>query len=244
MFELTPEAIKTILENNQKLCVKRINMYFGPFDTRIFSKSKYKKLLKEGKLLEPSGFTGSFFEGYSKKSDQKCFDGNDISAVISLSIPGAGYWVASLLNEKINLSYFSMLEYNTCISEVGEDFFDQPQMIEIYEKLRKINGIGRVAASKLLASKRPNLFPVFDKDVSSLFLHSDGISWQERGSYSDWCKNWRTVMADSDVKVLLSDISAETNKVCQPLRALDVIFWLEAQEADPEKKIEALRTTL
>ena len=137
-----------------------------------------------------------------------------------------------------------MLEYNTCISEVGEDFFDQPQMIEIYEKLRKINGIGRVAASKLLASKRPNLFPVFDKDVSSLFLHSDGISWQERGSYSDWCKNWRTVMADSDVKVLLSDISAETNKVCQPLRALDVIFWLEAQEADPEKKIEALRTTL
>jgi len=237
-IELTPKNISEILKNNQELCLNRINRYFGAFDTRIYSKSKYKRLVKEGKLLEPSGFTGSFFEEYSKKSDQKCFDGNDISAVISLSIPGAGYWVASLLNEKINLSYFSMLEYNTCISEVGEDFFDQPQMIEIYEKLKKINGIGRVAASKLLASKRPNLFPVFDNDVSSLFLHSDGISWQERGSYLDWCKSWRNVMAENKIKNLLSDISTKTNSVCQPLRALDVIFWLEAQEEDPEKRLE------
>ena len=237
-IELTPKNISEILKNNQELCLNRINRYFGAFDTRIYSKSKYKRLVKEGKLLEPSGFTGSFFEEYSKKSDQKCFDGNDISAVISLSIPGAGYWVASLLNEKINLAYFSMLEYNTCISEVGEDFFDQPQMIEIYEKLKKINGIGRVAASKLLASKRPNLFPVFDNDVSSLFLHSDGISWQERGSYLDWCKSWRNVMAENKIKNLLSDISTKTNSVCQPLRALDVIFWLEAQEEDPEKRLE------
>jgi len=237
-IELTPKNISEILKNNQELCLNRINRYFGAFDTRIYSKSKYKRLVKEGKLLEPSGFTGSFFEEYSKKSDQKCFDGNDISAVISLSIPGAGYWVASLLNEKINLSYFSMLEYNTCISEVGKDFFDQPQMIEIYEKLEKINGIGRVAASKLLASKRPNLFPVFDNDVSSLFLHSDGISWQERGSYLDWCKKWRNVMAENKIKNLLSDISTKTNSVCQPLRALDVIFWLEAQEEDPEKRLE------
>ena len=237
MFELTPESIRTILEKNEELCVDRINRYFGPFDTRIFSKSKYEKQKKEGKLLEPSGFTGSFFEEYSKKSDQKCFDGNDISAAISLSIPGAGYWVASLLNEKINLSYFSMLEYNTCISEVGEDFFDQPQMIEIYEKLKKINGIGRVAASKLLASKRPNLFPVFDNDVSSLFSHSDDISWQEKGSYLDWCKNWQNVMAENSVKNLLADISTKTNSVCQPLRALDVIFWLEAQEEDIEKRL-------
>jgi hypothetical protein len=68
-------------------------------------------------------------------------------------------------------------------------------------------------------------------------LHSDGISWQEKGSYLDWCKNWQNVMAENSVKNLLADISTKTNSVCQPLRALDVIFWLEAQEEDIEKRL-------
>ena len=238
MIELDRKSVASILKNNQELCIDRINRYFGPFETRIVTKSTYEKQVNAGERLEPEGFTGSFFEKYSEKSDQKCFDGNDVSAAISLSIPGKGYWVASLLNEDIDLSYFSEYEYDICISEVAENFFDEPQMKQIYEKLKEINGISRVTASKLLASKRPNLFPIFDNDVSSLFLHSDGISWQKKGYYLDWCKNWRTVMADSDVKDLLSRISAKTNKVCQPLRALDVIFWLEAQEKDPTKKLK------
>jgi len=236
-IELTPRKVSEVLKDNQTLCADRINRYFGAFDTRIFSKSKYEKLEKVGEP-EPKGFTGSFFERYSKKSDRKCFDGNDVSAAVSLSIRGEGFWVASLLNENIDLSYFSSRDYDFCISEVAEDFFHQPRMKEIYEKLTKIDGIGRVAASKLLASKRPNLFPIFDNKVSSLFLHSDDKSWQKRGNYFDWCKNWRNIMADSDVKVLLSDISTETKNVCQPLRALDVIFWLETQEKDIEKRLK------
>ena len=234
MWELSPDFVASILEGNQKLCRERISRYFVPFESRTLTKSAYFKKHHKHQI----GFTGSFFERYIEKSDRHHFDGNDVSAAISLSIPGKGYWVASLLNEDIDLSYFSEYEYDICISEVAENFFDEPQMKQIYEKLKEINGISRVTASKLLASKRPNLFPIFDNDVSSLFLHSDGISWQKKGYYLDWCKNWRTVMADSDVKDLLSRISAKTNKVCQPLRALDVIFWLEAQEKDPTKKLK------
>jgi len=34
-------------------------------------------------------------------------------------------------------------------------------------------------------------------------------------------------MKDEKVDALLAQISKETMNVCQPLRALDVIFWLE-----------------
>ena len=228
-WELNPKVVGTILENNQKLCVKRIKQYFGPFESRTMKKDAYFKKYER----EQTGFTGSFFEKYSEKSDRYCFDGNDVSAAISLSITGSGFWVTSLLNEQIDLSYFNKHDYNFCISDAEGDFFDKSQIKEIYKQLDRINGISQVTASKLLASKRPNLFPIFDNDVSSLFLHSDGVSWKD--NYLDWCKSWQQVMKDENVDALLAQILKETMSVCQPLRALDVIFWLECFD---RKKIE------
>ena len=222
LWELTPEFVGSILQNNKELCAARIGRYFGRFESRLMTKAAAKK-----KGEDPIGFTGSFFEKYSEKSDPNCFDGNDVSAAISLSIPGASYWVASLLNEEIDISVFTKFDYEICISEVKLDFFDDPQISKIYGQLKLLNGISRVTASKLLASKRPNLFPIFDNDVSSLFLHSDGNSWQREGSYLAWCKRWQKVAADKTVSNLLDKFLQDTGDVCQPLRALDVIFWLE-----------------
>ena len=222
LWELSPEFVGSILQKNEELCVERIRRYFGRFESRLMTKAAAKK-----KDVDLIGFTGSFFEKYSEKSDPNCFDGNDVSAAISLSITGASYWVASLLNEEIDLSVFTKFEYGVCISEVGIEFFDDPQISKIYGQLKSLNGISRVTASKLLASKRPNLFPIFDNDVSSLFLHSDGNSWQREGSYLAWCKRWQKVAADKTVSNLLDKFLQDTGDVCQPLRALDVIFWLE-----------------
>jgi hypothetical protein len=222
LWELSPEFVGSIFQKNEELCLERISRYFGRFESRLMTKAAAKK-----KDVDLIGFTGSFFEKYSEKSDPNCFDGNDVSAAISLSITGASYWVASLLNEEIDLSVFTKFEYGVCISEVGIEFFDDPQISKIYGQLKLLNGISRVTASKLLASKRPNLFPIFDNDVSSLFLHSDGKSWQQQGSYFAWCKSWQIVMADKTVSDLLSQLSKDAGHVCQPLRVLDVIFWLE-----------------
>ena len=153
LWELSPEFVGSILQKNEELCVERISRYFGRFESRLMTKAAAKK-----KDVDLIGFTGSFFEKYSEKSDPNCFDGNDVSAAISLSITGASYWVASLLNEEIDLSVFTKFEYGVCISEVGIDFFDDPQISKIYGQLKLLNGISRVTASKLLASKRPNLF--------------------------------------------------------------------------------------
>ena len=231
MFELTPEAIKTILKNNQELCVNRINMYFGPFETRRYSESTYKKRYKPEEH-RPKGSTGSFFEKYSEKSDRECFDGNDVSAAICLSIRGEGSWVASLLNESIDLSCFSGVPYEKCISDVSEDFFDEKGISQVLKQLLGINKIGLVVASKLLASKRPYLFPIFDSDVSKFFGVPNNRN-KAIPTYLEWCKSWKEVVSDPEVKKELENIrnnsSVQPNEQISSLRILDVIFWLDGK---------------
>ena len=238
-IELTPKNVSEILKNNQKLCLNRINRYFGAFDTRIYSKSKYEKLEKVGEP-KPKGFTGSFFERYSKKSDRECFDGNDVSAAVCLSIEGEGFWVASLLNESIDLSCFSNLPYEKCISDVSTNFFDQREISQVLDGLLKINGIGIVVASKLLASKRPFLFPIFDRDVSGFFgVQVPTNKKKALPTYLEWCKSWQKVVSDPDVKKELGKIrekiSVPPNEQISSLRLLDVIFWLDGQKDEKEK---------
>lgn len=237
--ELTPKSVSEILKKNQGLCLNRINRYFGPFETRRFSKSTYEKLHKPEEL-RPQGSTGSFFEKYSKKSDPESFDGNDVSAAICLSIEGKGFWVASLLNESIDLSCFSNLPYKTCISDVQPDFFDDPRISQVLKQLLGINGIGLIVASKLLASKRPHLFPVFDSDVSGFFGVPNNRN-KAIPTYLEWCKSWKKVVPDPEVKKELENIrtkiSIQPNDQISSLRILDVIFWLDGK-IPGEKKLE------
>ena len=233
MKKLTPKSVSEILKKNQGLCLNRINRYFGPFETRRFSKSTYEKRYKPEEL-RPQGSTGSFFEEYSKKSDPESFDGNDVSAAICLSIEGKGFWVASLLNEDIALSCFSNLPYETCISDVQPDFFDDPRISQVLKQLLGINGIGLVIASKLLASKRPHLFPVFDSDVSGFFGFPNPTDKKNAlPTYLEWCKSWKEVVSDPEVKKELENIrnnsSIQPNEQISSLRILDVIFWLDGK---------------
>ena len=230
LSKLDPRAVESILKDNHDLCVDRINRYFGPFKTRTNKKTR-------------DGWTGSFFEKYSEKSDRECFDGNDVSAAISLSIRGERNWVASLLNENIDLSCFSNLPYGTCISDVPKDFFDESGISKVLMQLLGINGIGLVIASKLLASKRPHLFPIFDGDVSKFFgvQIPKKTNKEKAETYLEWCESWQEVVSDPDVKKELINIrnntSVKPNEQISSLRILDVIFWFEGQPKE-EKKLE------
>lgn len=246
--KLTPKNVSEILkhERNQELCLSRINRYFGQFETREFSESTYKKRYKPEEH-RPKGSTGSFFEKYSEKSDRECFDGNDVSAAICLSIRGEGRWVASLLNESIDLSCFSGLPYEKCISDVSEDFFDDQRISQVLKQLLGINKIGLVVASKLLASKRPYLFPIFDSDVSKFFGVPNNRN-KAIPTYLEWCKSWKEVVSDPEVKKELENIrnnsSVQPNEQISSLRILDVIFWLDGKIKDANGEPEVLRTTL
>ena len=228
LSKLDPRAVESILKDNHDLCVDRINRYFGPFKTRTNKKTR-------------DGWTGSFFEKYSEKSDRECFDGNDVSAAISLSIRGERNWVASLLNENIDLSCFSNLPYEKCISDVPKDFFKQPGISQVLDNLLKINDIGLVIASKLLASKRPHLFPIFDGDVSGFFGVQMPNKKKALSKYLKWCESWQEVVSDHEIKTELINIrnntSVKPNEQISSLRILDVIFWFEGQPKE-EKKLD------
>lgn len=227
--ELTPKSVSEILKINHGLCLSRVNRYFGSFKTRTDNKSK-------------DGWTGSFFEKYSKKSNPKYFDGNDVSAAISLSIRGERDWVTSLLNESIDLSCFSGLPYEKCISDVPKDFFDKPSISQVIDDLLKINRIGLVVASKLIASKRPYLFPIFDGDVSEFFdfpMPNKTNKEKAISTYLEWCKNWQEVVSDPEIQTELISIRRDTsikpNEQISSLRLLDVIFWFEGQPKEKQK---------
>lgn len=226
-YKLTGDCVAELLKTNQVKYQKYLNEYFGQFETRRFTKAKY--ILRGEK---PIGYTGKFFEQYSALSQSDEFDGNNVSAAICLSITGSGFWVSSLMNENFDLKPLETPKY-TDITETPDDYFgDSSPFKDLYEKMQKINGVGPVIATKLLASKAPHLFPVRDKDVAGLFESSKK---REPFTYLEWCTKMRAIMKDENVNDLLNnflnDLKSKVEMQNPPslLRVFDVIFWSKAQ---------------
>ena len=224
--ELTGECVAALLKTNQVSYQKNLNGYFGQFETRRFTKAKY---ILRGK--KPIGYTGKFFEHYSALCKTDSFDGNNVSAAICLSITGSGFWVSSLMNENFDLKPLETLKYKD-ITETPDDYFgDSSPFKDLYEKMQKINGVGPVTATKLLASNAPHLFPVRDRDVAGLFESSKK---QEPFTYLEWCTKMREIMKDENVndllKNFLKDLKSRVEMQNPPslLRVFDVIFWSRA----------------
>ena len=225
--KLTGDCVAELLETNQVDYQKNLNEYFGQFETREYSKKTY---MRKGK--RPKGNTGRFFEDYSALCKTDSFDGNNVSAAICLSITGSGFWVSSLMNENFDLKPLETPKYAD-ITETPDDYFgDSSPFKDLYEKMQKINGVGPVTATKLLASNAPHLFPVRDRDVAGLFESSKK---QEPFTYLEWCTKMREIMKDENVndllKNFLKDLKSKVEMQNPPslLRVFDVIFWSKAQ---------------
>ena len=223
---LTPKNIAGLLCNNEDIFQNFLNEYFGEFETRGDSKKEY---IRKGQ--KPRGNTGRFFEDYSALCKTDSFDGNNVSAAICLSITGSGFWVSSLMNENFDLKPLEIAKYAD-ITETPDDYFgDSSPFKDLYEKMQKINGVGPVTATKLLASNAPHLFPVRDRDVAGLFESSKK---QEPFTYLEWCRKVREIMKDENVndllKNFLKDLKSRVEMQNPPslLRVFDVIFWSKA----------------
>lgn len=84
------------------------------------------------------------------------------------------------------------------------------------------SGLGRTKASKLLATKRPNLIPVYDKHVGDALLRShddnDWILWQRRltgDDGNDLTRALTTLRSEGHIPAGISD-----------LRILDIVIWM------------------
>ena len=225
---LTPKNIANLLGNDKINFQDYLIEYFGEFETREYSKKAY---MRRGQ--RPKGNTGRFFEDYSALCKTDSLDGNNVSAAICLSITGRGFWVSSLMNENFDLKPLETPKYAD-ITETPDDYFDDSSPFkDLYEKMQKINYVGPVTATKLLASNAPHLFPVRDGDVAGLFESSKKL---EPFTYLEWCTKVREIMKDENVNDLLNDFledlksKVEMQNPPSLLRVFDVIFWSKAQK--------------
>lgn len=179
-------------------------------------------------------FTGAYFDRFAS-------DGADPS-------PYAFTWedIGSLPNLSVNLNAPAALEimrfrpetFNQFLEQIdpGADLTADPSLenpnivaaLNLERELRKLPDVGAVIASKLIASKRPKLFPIYDQHVVRAAGTKDRYlaplinNLAEQAHLTDALRLIKqTASVGSENVCLNSEIS--------DIRALDVILWTEGR---------------
>ncbi|MEV7039100.1 DUF6308 family protein [Amycolatopsis sp. NPDC051061] len=174
-------------------------------------------------------YTGRWFERFAGGGDRPDVANTvteaDVLALNFLSITSLAdvaidttityaYQIRSLLEQiPVNLSMHSM-SWSTY--EKGSPAF------RLWELFRSCGGNHRpVTASKLLARKRPRLFPVYDSRVKTVL----------KAPRSEWQCLWSWFHTDSTRASALADLRMEAGGIedISLLRCLDVVLWMRAR---------------
>lgn len=171
-------------------------------------------------------YTGRHFETYSRHSNMHGFDGNDIAAVMSLSVQVAPGIPAALLELPTALfTEFSPHDRAVPIWRlVRGDLEPGSRFHNLHDALMAIPNIGSTIASKLLASKFPHSLPIWDRDVASLI-----------GRPQSWWLTWYDAMRSLDLRTHLEKLRSDLpRQEVSLLRVADVALWMEAQRRKRE----------
>lgn len=162
-------------------------------------------------------FTGRHFERYSRASNPRSFDGNDIAAVMCLGVRVESNVPSDLLN--IELSPEISGQQGPMWTRPVEHFLPGSALYSLHDQLRSIDNVGPTIASKLMASKLPNVVPIWDRDVSLLL-----------GRPEQWWLGWHEAMQNKRLRSMLQGLRDELGlEGTSLLRMMDVALWMEAQ---------------
>jgi hypothetical protein len=167
-------------------------------------------------------YTGSSFESFID-NDPHFFTAEDIVAVEMLSVrihPSASRWILKTGRKDLS-KLLHKIDPSLTINHPDADLSEQSHAWNLRNTLISRWGVGETIASKLLAAKRPHLFPIYDQHVArALHLSPDNYwqAWQEFMLSANGEKASKTVgmMALSLGKTQLST-----------LRLLDIVIWMQ-----------------
>lgn len=180
---------------------------------------------------EGRGFTGSVFDGWDPSGDRVAradeFTAADVVAVSFLSVTVAPRAAHRLLVAE--RSRFADL-----LHAVGpdRDLVEEERPITARWPARVLNralmdlpGVGPVVASKLIATKRPRLVPVFDSVVDEYVLGGSGVLWEPlrvalRADGGALHRHLETLRTEAGISECVS-----------ALRVFDVVAWREGDLA-------------
>ena len=167
-------------------------------------------------------FTGSSFETFIG-NDPDNFTAEDIVAVSMLSVkipPSASRWILKTGREDLS-ELLSKIEPDLSIDHPDAGLTDGRDACNLREMLVSCWGVGPTTASKLLAAKRPSLFPIYDKHVAKALRLSPDNYWQR------WQKFMQTEDGNKATKMVARLAKGLDKSHLSPLRLLDIVIWMQ-----------------
>lgn len=179
-------------------------------------------------------YEGRHFEYFRLRADHASFTPWDVLALSSLSVNLKATTVKSLLvSEKMHLDE-ALIRVRNEIEKEPEGhrqlwtlrnqkiIQSGSELSNLYYQLMKINGIGPVSTSKLMAAKFPDLVPIRDSKVGTLLQAGE-----------QWWEPMADVMQSDIIRGILVDEMPELPSA-QPipglLRRFDVVLWMHAKK--------------
>ena len=189
--------------------------------------------------FHPGAYTGASYEKYAKPGTN-VFTAEDIVAVsmLSVNIPGSvSNWVlgtgaAELTDLLTKLKSNPKIE-NTDMSKNGNAW-------KLWKSIFVKWGMGETKTSKLIAAKRPDLFPVFDTHVAAAL----GIS------ANDYWTPWKEFMCSEEGARCAAVVEAMAAKnsinEVSVLRLFDVVVWMRQHgyKAITEERVAGKKKTM
>jgi len=168
-----------------------------------------------------TNYTGRWFEYFSVRSDPLHLNANDIAACGALSVQLKGKVIDGLMSnaDRIDALLADCPAPGIALWDVDPDSPEYQAISDLYKTIRKIDGMGKVRTSKLLACKRPHFVPIRDQVVEALL-----------GGGKAWWQQWSDVAANTAVHELVDEVTpANVPPGTSILRRLDVILWMHGQ---------------
>ena len=167
-------------------------------------------------------FTGSSFESFYDENSNE-FTEKDIVAVslLSVNIPRAATrWILGEGRKQLS-DLLKKIDTNIAIEDQNANLTKDHTAWNLWKAIHSRRGIGETMASKLLAAKRPALFPIYDQHVAKALQLSQDRYWQP----------WQDFMRDEDgkkAKRIVTELAQELGKQdLSTLRLLDIVIWMQ-----------------
>ena len=168
-------------------------------------------------------FTGSRYEEFFSATTPNEFKANDFVAVSMLSVNVPPRAAARFLKDdskslsnllgKIRRHEISIIDNDADLSKDSDAYL-------LWKAIHNYYGIGETIASKLLATKRPNLFPIFDSHVARALNLKQHFYWKP---WQDFMKSDEGKKSVQSVRGFAQDLSI---KNVSDLRLFDIIIWM------------------
>jgi hypothetical protein len=166
-------------------------------------------------------FSGRWFEKFAAMGDPNRFEPSDVIAVEALSVKVPPESAATLLLTEAD-------RFNGLLERIplDTDLWQEDRSViesgsaahDLHTALDDLPKVGWVTAGKLMASKRPRLIPILDKEVKRVLKPPKGRFWVTM--YDQ--------LSNEDCRQKITEACATAPAEISLLRRIDVALWMHA----------------